>query len=317
MKTFLTIILFSILTMVTPSFAQNSNRVVAFVNDDVITLHELNNRIIELTGKTSEELRSVAGDNFFEVREEILDLIIDEKLISAKLEELGVEITKSEVDDYIEYRKKLMKMTQEDLEKSLKERGITYKEFYKSMKSDLERSNLIDNEITSKLIITEDDLLDYYRENRKDYEKDPKVHIASIFLTSDGISSDLEGLKQQGKEILERLKKGEKFDALAKEFSRGPGAEDGGDLGDIPVAQIDPQIYNIIKDLEEGDVSEPINRGNSIQIIKLIERVENAVIPFEEVKDEIHQTMYNAEIEKRYQAWLTELRDSFYIKKIL
>ena len=317
MKIFLTIILFSILSAAVPSSAENSNRVVAFVNDDVITLHELNNKIIELTGKTSEELRSESGEDFFKIREEILDLIIDEKIIKAKVVELGMEVTKNEVDEYIEYRKEVLKMTQEDLIKKLEDEGMSYESFYNSMKLDLERSNIIDSEIRSKLIITEDDMLDYYKQHREDYLKEAKVHIASIFLTSDAVTADIESMKQKGKEILERLKNGEKFDVLAKEFSDGPGAEDGGDLGFIPVSQIDPRIYAVIKDMDVGDVSDLVIRGNSIQIIKLIEKMEDQLVPFEEVKDGIYQAMYNEEIEKRYQSWVEELRDGYYVKKIL
>ena len=67
MKTSFTIILLSILTISMPSFAQNTNRVVAFVNDDVITLHELNNKIVTLTGKTDEEFRLEVGEDYFKL----------------------------------------------------------------------------------------------------------------------------------------------------------------------------------------------------------------------------------------------------------
>ena len=317
MRTFFTFIILSVLITVMPSFAQNTNRVVAFVNEDLITLHELNNKLLSVTGLTDEKLRLEAGEDYFKLREEILDMIIDEKLIKAKLQELGMTVTNDEVDQYIEFRKKAMEVTHEDLVKQLESEGVTYESFYEKMKTDLERTNLIDAEITRKLIITEEDLLDYYRNHRQDYEKEGKVHIASIFLVSGGAGSDIEKLREKGIEILEKLKKGEQFEALAREYSRGPGAEDGGDLGIIPVSQIDPQIYNIIKEMEDGDVSELINRGSSIQIIKLIERREKEMIPFKEVRDGIYETVYNEEIEKRYNVWVEELREGYYIKKIL
>ena len=239
-------------------------------------------------------------------------------LVKAKLREFPeLQATKDQVDNYIEYRKEMMKLTQEELVQQLEAQGISYEKFYEAMKMNLERNNLVDSEVTSKLIITEEEMLEYYRQHRKDYEKDAKVHIASIFLISGSNTSDMEELKQKGIEILERIKNGEKFEAMAREFSMGPGAEEGGDLGNIAVSQIDPQIYNVIKEMEEGSVSELIDRGNSIQIIKLIKRLEDDVTPFEEVKNEIHQALYNEEVEKRYNIWIEELRDSFYIKKIL
>jgi len=317
MKTFLTIILFSILTMAPQAFAETSNRVAAFVNDDVITLYELNNKIEELTGKSCEELREDNEQQFFMLRGEVLDLLIETKLADAKIKELGLEASKDDIDEYIEYRKKRLKMTQEDLIEQLKSDGISFETFYKRMKDDLEHSNLIDSEIRSKIVITESKLLDYYEQHKMDYEKPGKVHIAGIFLTTDSPGSkDIDSLREKGKEILERLKKGEDFGSLAKEFSGGPGAEDGGDLGNIPTSQIDPEMLDVIKRLEKDDVSTLINRGSSIQIIKLINRTETGATPFEEMRDEIYQALYSGEIEKRYQVWVKDLKANCYLKKI-
>jgi peptidyl-prolyl cis-trans isomerase SurA len=308
-----------LLLLVQGVLAETGNRVVAFVNDDVITLHELNNRIEELTGKTSEELQSANDQEFFKTRDEILDLIIDERMIKEKAKELEIQITSEDIDNYMEYIKQNNKLTQEQLVEQLKQEGLTYEKFRENVKNNLERRNLIEREITEKLIITEEQVAAYYESNKKAYEKPGTIHIASIFLVPDTPDSQtqLDELKKKGEAIIERISKGEKFEDLAKEFSNGPGANDGGDLGTIPLTDVDPKILDVINSLKDGEVSNPVDMGNRIQIVRLIKKVDTNYTPLEEVKEEINEALYNKEIEKRYKDYIAILRKASYIKKIL
>lgn len=318
MRVFISSILISILLLAPDLYAANNNRVVAFVNEDVITLYELNNRIEELTGKTIDELKAANEKEFLNTRDKVLDLMIDEKLAEAKIKELKLEVSDADVDDYIEYVKERNKFTQEQLLAQLKREGVTYDKFREKIKDDLERRSLIDREIREKLIITEEDISKYYQSHKKDYEKPGKAHIASIFLVPDSPESQaqLDELEKKGKEILARLKNGEDFGALAREFSNGPGAEEGGDLGSITLTDVDPKILKVINSLKEGEVSPLINMGNRLQIIKLIKKNETELVPFDKVKDSIYDTIYNKEMDKRYEAYMAQLRKNAYTKKI-
>ncbi len=312
-------VVFSLLLLAQVVSAETGNRAVAFVNDDVITLYELNNRIEELTGKTSEELQSADEQQFFKTREEILDLIIEERMLKEKVKELEIEITAEDIDNYIEYVKQNNKLTQEDLVEQLKHEGITYEKFRGKVKDDLERRNLVEREIREKLIITEEQIAAYYESNKKTYEKPGTAHIASIFLVPDKQDSqaELDELKKKGEAIIERISRGEKFEELAKEFSNGPGAKDGGDLGTINLTDVDPKILEVINYLKDGEVSKPVDMGNRIQIVKLIKKVETNYTPLEDVKEEIHEALYNNEMEKRYNEYTSSLMKSSYVKKML
>ena len=318
MRVFISSILISILLLAPDLYAANNNRVVAFVNEDVITLYELNNRIEELTGKTIDELKAANEKEFLNTRDKVLDLMIDEKLAEAKIKELKLEVSDADVDDYIEYVKERNKFTQEQLLAQLKREGVTYDKFREKIKDDLERRSLIDREIREKLIITEEDISKYYQSHKKDYEKPGKAHIASIFLVPDSPESQaqLDELEKKGKEILARLKNGEDFGALAREFSNGPGAEEGGDLGSITLTDVDPKILKVINSLKEGEVSSLINMGNRLQIIKLIKMNKIDLVPLDKVKDSIYDKIYNKEMDKRYEAYMAQLRKNAYTKKI-
>jgi len=319
MRIIISSVVFSLLLLAQGVFAENGNRVVAFVNDDVITLYELNSKIEELTGKTSEGLQSANEQEFFKIRGEILDLIIEERMLKVKVKELEIEVTTEEIDNYMEYLKQNNKMTQEELVEKLKGEGLTYEKFRGKIRENLERRNVVEREIIDKLIISEEQIAAYYESNKKAYEKPGTAHIASIFLIPDTPDSQaqLDELKKKGEAIFERISKGEKFEDLAKEFSNGPGAKDGGDLGTITLTDVDQKILNVINSLKDGEVSNPIDMGNSIQIVKLIKKVDTNYTPLEDIKEEIYQTLYNNEIEKRYAEYMTTLKKNNYIKKIL
>lgn len=314
------LVVFSLLILAQGLFAEDGNRAVAFVNDDVITLYELNGKIEELTGKTSEELRAANEQEFFKAREQILDIIIEERIIKAKIKEQpDLQANKEEVEAYIEYIKQNNKLTQEELIAQLKNEGMTYEKFNEKIKDDLDRRNLIDEEIRKKLIIGEEQIAAYYESNKKNFLKAGSAHIASIFLVPDtaGSQAQLDELKKKGEAIIERLSKGDKFEELAKEFSNGPGANDGGDLGNIALADVDQKILDVINSLKEGEVSGPIDMGTRIQIVKLIKKIDTNYTPLEDLREEIHQTLYNNEVEKRYKDYIEALKKESYIKKIL
>jgi peptidyl-prolyl cis-trans isomerase SurA len=316
------IIIFSVvfsLLLAQGLFAEEGNRVVAFVNDDVITLYELNSRIEELTGKRSDDLQASNKEDFFKIREDILDIIIEERIVKSKIKELDLHTTTEEVDAYIEYIKQNNKLTQEELVEQLKHEGVSLEKFREKLKEDLERRNLVENEIRIKLIIAEEQIAAYYEANKKNYEIPGSAHIASIFLVpvSQESGSGLDELKKKGEVLRERISKGEKFEELAKEFSNGPGAKDGGDLGNILLTDIDNKILDVINTLKDGEVSKPIDMGNRIQIVKLIKKADTGYTPLEKLRNEIHETLYNIEIEKRYQDYMDALKKESYIKKIL
>ena len=311
-------ILIALLCLAVDCPAEISNRVVAIVKDDIITLYELNNRIKERTGQTSEEMKEMNEEYFIEKRQEILDDMITEKLAQEKILELELQVTQEEIDYYIENIKETNNWTQEDLIESLKTQGMTLEGLRNQIKVQQEQNNLIEYEVKSKAVILEGQLQKYYEDHLDEFKEDEIVHVAGIFLlVQDQDNKDeLNELTIKGEELLARLKNGEDFGALAKEYSQGPGADEGGELGEYDTAEIDPELKKVIDGLSDGDLSGLITRDTGIQIIKLIKREGGNIRPFEEVRDEIYETIYNEELNKKYSSWLKELRDKSYTKII-
>ncbi len=318
MRSFLLYVFIAVMIVCIPGrgFTETSNRVVAVVNDDVITLYELNKKIEEVTGQKIDEIRAMNETAYLKTRREILELMINEKLTQEKVEELGIQATQSQIDSTIEDIKKANQLTQEDLLEGLKREGITYEKYRETIKNQIERARLIDYEVKSKILIREEQIKQYYQEHQELYKIEPTVHIAGIFLKRENLKGELGSgeLRKKAEALIKRLRNGEDFGQLAREFSQGPGAEEGGDLGSFKTTQIDPQLLKVLEGLQEGEVSDPIERENGIHIIKLISRKEAGVRPFEEVRDSIYETLYRKEVNKRYASWIKDLRENTFTR---
>lgn len=301
-----------------PLSAQVLNRVVAIVNDDVITLYELNRRIREMTGSTAEELRDKDEESYLETRRKILEIMIDQKCAEEKIQELGIQVSPNQVDAAIETIKRRNGWTHENLLAKLKQEGMSYEEYRNEVKTELQRFELINAQVKSKIIIREEQILQYYNEHQKDFSSEETVQLAGIFLIrrNPKDEQELSALKIRGEDILAKLKNGEDFAALAKKFSQGPGADEGGDLGTFKVDELDQEFRKALKGIEEEGFTDLIVRSGGIQILKLIKRQEGRASPLEEVREAIYATLYQEEVNNRYTTWIKELRKETYTKII-
>jgi len=307
-----------LLLFTVPAAGEVLNRIVAIVDDDIITLYELNKRIKEVTGLAPNELRLRGEEEYLATRRQVLELLIDEKIAQKKILELGIRISERRIDSTIERIKEENRWTQEDLERMLKEQDLTLEKYREKIKRGLERIELINREVKSKIVIREEEIRKYYEDHKDRYRTEERVHLAGIFLIAES-PNDREKmleLEKRANRILLDLRKGGDFASMAGVYSQGPGADKGGDLGEFRLEELDPALREALRDLREGEYSGLIRRQNGFQIFRLLEREGGQYKPLEEVRDAIYRVLYNQEVDHLYSAWIKELRSSSYTKII-
>ena len=294
------------------------NRLVAIVNDEVVTLYELNTMMQTLTGMPSEQLKNKSEEIYLKTRQKVLDDLIDQKIGLEKIKELEIKVTDKEVDQAIERVKADNQLTQKDLIAELKAQGSNYESYRKSIKKELERIQLINYEVKSKMILREEAIEEYYNTHRDEFTSEGRVRLALIFLKQKDPAdrNEARALYQKAQDILSMIKEGKNFANLARKFSNGPGASEGGDLGVFKMSELNPEMSEIIKDLSAGEVSKPIIRPYGIKIIKVEEKDGGGEKSLEQVQNAIRTILYRKELDKRYSAWIKELRKKAYIKII-
>ncbi|MEW6669708.1 MAG: SurA N-terminal domain-containing protein [Thermodesulfobacteriota bacterium] len=295
--------------------AEPLNRVVAVVNNEVITLHEVNKKIKEVTGSTPEDIMMKRGDRALPaVQRQVVELLIDERITDAKIRELGIKITQKQIDEAVETVKRENQLTEEGLRDRLRREGLSWERYRDKLKKELERQQLIHSEVRSKILISEDRIKRYYEEHKDRYTTDAKVRLAGIFLVSKNPKDEkeMQSIIRRGEEMLKSLQNGESFGDLARKNSHGPGADEGGDLGVFSTSRLEPELRKIVEALAPGGVSDLIVRSNGVQILKLISKEGGIGKPLEEVRDAIFSALYREEVNDRYATWLRELREKSY-----
>ncbi|MBW1678294.1 MAG: SurA N-terminal domain-containing protein, partial [Deltaproteobacteria bacterium] len=118
---------------------ETCDRVIAIVNNDIITLYELNTKMKEISGVDAADLKKKDERQFFLARWKVLDMLIDERLAAAKAKELNIQVTPEQVDKAIERLKRQNAISQEELLAGLKSRGLTYERYRDKIKRELQR----------------------------------------------------------------------------------------------------------------------------------------------------------------------------------
>lgn len=125
--------------------------------------------------------------------------------------------------------------------------------------------------------VSDGELLEYYRAHIDQFQKPKTVRLAHIFLKD----------QKKAEEVLERLRRGEDFTALAKEFSEDPFTKQkGGDLGYIPLNELKPDLVELLSQMKVGEVKQ-YKTEDGYHIVKLLEEKPPVPIPFEQVKDHL------------------------------
>jgi len=300
--------------------AQMVDRIVAIVNQDAITLSELDDAI-EPFVKQIDGAAYGPGEKrqlLFKVRQDILNRMIDQKLTDQESERLGISIHDSEIDKRVEVVKNENYMTDEDLTKALGNEGYTLDEYREKIKEQLLSMKLVNLEVKSKIAITEDEIKEYYDNHKKDFGGEERYHLRTILIrvSSWERAEDKENALKTIDIVVNALKAGTPFAEVARQYSQDLTAKDGGDLGFFTINELAPELQETVRWMKEGEVSSVLHTTPGYQLLKVEAIVLSSGKPFEEAKTEIQEQMYREEVEKKYRAWLEALRERSYIKVV-
>jgi len=316
----LLIILCSLALGAAADSAELVDRIVAIVNDDVITLSELNEAYRPLAQQIREANYppEVEREMIFKLRQEILNKLIDQKLTDQETERLQVSVDDKEVDQRIERIKGEHFLTEEDIKRTLATQGYTLEEYRERIKEQLLRVKLINIEVKSKIAVSGKEIQDYYEEHKEEYKGGRKYHLRTILIKV----SPLAGADQKRvalekiKLIVKELKSGAAFDVLAKKYSQDGTVAAGGDLGLFTLDELSPEFQETVLWMGEGEMSPVLETPKGYQILMLQEIKKIPGKTLEEARTEIQERLYQESVGERYDTWLKRLRERSYIKII-
>jgi parvulin-like peptidyl-prolyl isomerase len=273
---------------------------VATVNGEKVTIVEFRERFANAL--------IFAGDRSFlkpedydRLREEVLKVLIDEKIMLLRAGELKISVSDAELTKKIEETKE--GYSQEDFEKVLETQKISYDIWKRELKTRIMIEKLMASDVDAGISVTEEEAEAYFHSHRKEYAPENRVHIAQIVLPD----------KEKARNVVNRLKGGEDFYKVAREVSIGPEAIRGGDLGFVSRGVMPETIDAAIFSLPSGAVSEVIKSPYGYHIFRIIQK-EKGRRMFSDIKDRVMSDMKRQKEEQAYVIWISGLRSRAVIK---
>ncbi|MGB3209116.1 MAG: peptidylprolyl isomerase [Desulforhopalus sp.] len=306
--------------------AEVVDKVVAVINDDIITLSELEE---ETAGLFRTIARENPGESVMEAlekaRETALDGMIEHRLIQQKAEKYNVTVTDEDVDAAYEKMREGMSLNPSEFRLKLEKSGLTEELYRKKLQSQILQSRLLSYDVRSKIIVTDEMVLDYYDENYTSRVDGGSYYLLQIGLswTASDDPETLAANKAETRKEIERVynlaKNGQDFRSLAEKFSDLPSASDGGDIGVFTLDEMAVAMRDAIAPLKPGELSKIIDTPAGFQFFKVLSGEENAIVvsaSFESVKEEIRQKLFEEKLKEAYSEWVRKLKEDAYIQKM-
>jgi peptidyl-prolyl cis-trans isomerase SurA len=289
--------------------AEVLDRIVAVVNEDIITLVELNKALkpyyleLEKTSYPSDRKKEI----IHKLQNDMLEKMIEFKLMEQEAERLNIRVSDKELKASLDRVLKTQDITKEELIESLLKEKMTFKEYENEMRSKILQPKLINRVIKAKVVITNEEIKKYYDEHETEYSGAQKYHLRNILSSS---SEEIEKAKQM-------LDQGQDFMEIAKEYSTAPNASSGGALGAFELDVFAENIRENILLLEKNQYTDAILTDRGFQIF-FLEKIEfSGGKTLKEANDEIVDKLFAAKAEKNYIEWFKELKKRSHLNIIL
>ena len=274
---------------ISPAWAEKKTapEIVAAVNGTPVYRDEFDAEDLEIQKTLLGRGRPLACEQVVSIQKSVLESLIRREVLCQEARKTGIKADEKVVDKEMRALKARFSDAAE-FQKELDRRKISEG----MLRSRLERNSVVQQyleKIASNITVTDSDTVDFYQKNIDRFKQPLQVRVSHILIKSDPVwdSSKKQVARRKAVDILNRLKKGEDFAALAKKESDGPTKAEGGDLGYIKTGQLEKKIETAVFALKPGETSGIIETPYGFNIFKVTDKKPETVLPYDSVKEQI------------------------------
>ena len=294
-----------------PCSAEVVDKIEVIVNDEMITRREID----RLLAPIYEKYKTIYdGETLLvrlsEARQKIIEQLIEDKIIYCETKKYNISIDEKDIDEKIQAA--IIKVgSKEEFEKILASQQISIKELRARYKEQAMSRRIIEQKVGSKVAITPLEVEKYYANNIDRFASPEEVLVRNI-LISPG-EDPVKAAKLAG-EISKRLKEGCDFGGLAKIYSQGPAAEEGGLMGYVKRGDLMPKIEDVVFNLKEGEVSDIVQTQAGYHIFKVEEKHPGKVRSLKDARRDVEEAVFTEKMNQKVKAWIDGLKKNAYIE---
>jgi parvulin-like peptidyl-prolyl isomerase len=296
-----------------PVGAEVVDKIIAVVNDEIITLAEFNTAFDPYLKNIEDNYKGKDKEALInQSKEAFLKRLVDNLLIEQEAKKAGksIVIKDEEVMDVVRDMIAKRKSNMEEFKKNLAREGTSLESLKKDIRSQMVRMRLLRWEIKSKVMVSDEEIGEYYTEGKE------AVRLKQIFLAipAKADKKTKAKIKEEAEQLRKRVLAGEPFELLAVKYSQGPGAAQGGDIGFIEKGTIIVAVDSVAFNLPMEQVSEVIESSIGFHIIKVVDKKGAGLKPIATVREEIKTKIEDEKLEKKYEEWITSVRKKSFIE---
>jgi peptidyl-prolyl cis-trans isomerase SurA len=309
-------------TRVPPAAAAKDKRVVeeiiARVNNEIVTMSDLRRANDSMRQDVQEECRNCSqaqiSAQVAEREKNVLRDLINQSLLVQRGKDMGINVETDVVKRLDEIRTRNNLSSMEELQQKVEESGVGWEEFRSNIRNNLLMQEVVRREVGSRLIIDKDELNKYYEEHKEEFHRQEMVYLSELFVSTEGkTEAEIPALEEKAKKLLDRVKNGEDLEELAKRYSDGETAKQGGALGGFQKGQLSKELEEVAFKLKPKDLSGVIRTKTGFLVLRVDQRFEAGLQPMDKVENEIMNRLYSQKMQPAMQAYTTKLREESYV----
>ena len=313
------LILLGVLLLCAPVHAEVVDKIIAVVNDEIITLYEFNTAFEPFRKNIENTYKGTDKESVMQqTKDAFLQRLIDNMLIEqeAKKSGAGIIVKDEEVTEVLQDMLAKQKMSLPEYMKKLAREGNSLETVKKEIRGQMMRARLLRREVKSKIFVSDEEIGEYYNKNRRDYEGKETVRIKQLLLLLPPNANETikAKMKNQALQLHKRVMNGESFDLLIVKYSQGPAAAQGGDVGFIERGTIIPEVEAAAFRLPVGQVSEVIESSVGFHIIQVLDKKGAGLKPIAAVREEIKTKIEDEKLDKKFDEWIASVRAKSHIE---
>jgi peptidyl-prolyl cis-trans isomerase SurA len=296
--------------------AELVDKIVAVVNNEIITESDLSqfssglrkSGMIDdmlLLGKSIDSIKSD--------RTELLNYLISEKLLDSEVKKNNMSVTIERVEQEIRSIAKRNGATRNDLLAAIKNQGMSAAEYQNFLKTRIERQSVIEQEISSKIRVSEEDIASEYQ------KRNPNLNLGSHEFTLAHIlfrpqKGGWEAAMSRAESVSKLVGSGQSFENLAEQHSEDPNFNTGGMLGTFKAGEFLPEIEKVISGLSANEISKPIRSKSGIHIVRVISKKVISDPKFEKEKEKIRAELFEKSFQKHLKIWIENKKEDAFVR---
>jgi peptidyl-prolyl cis-trans isomerase SurA len=295
------------LLMVSAAQAQLISKIAVVVNNEVITSSDIDR---ELEQQLAAQQQTPTAAERQQLRAQARDRLISQTLIRQRIAELKIAVTDEDVNRAIADICRQNKLSEDDLKAALAQQGVSWETYRQKLKQEIQTVRLNQRDIQRTVDVTTQEMRDYYQAHEADFRQPSTIRLNRL---SFQLPADDDGaarqVRRKAMEARDRLAQGEAF-AQVLAAAVTDGQAEGGDMGNLVLTNLVPDLRAAVENLKEGEVSKPIEVGGRLHLLQVVDRKTAGTKQFDEVKGAIRDILFKQKQEQRLTSYVDELRQN-------